>query len=101
MVRNGGRAMIVDRASVSPSQIIVHNAHAEDASQSFALSRLEHGLYGPTRLGVFRDVYRPVYDDMLKDEVAGRKLTNHPPTKHDYPLPLITRCRLSRCAYRC
>ena len=42
VVWDGGRAVIVDLDSVSPSQIIVHNAHAEDASQAFALSRLSH-----------------------------------------------------------
>ena len=68
-----GRAVIVNRASVDPSRIIVHNAHAEDASQAFALSRLAHGPYGPTPLGIFRDVYRPVYDDALEDQVTRSK----------------------------
>ena len=70
VVWDGGRAAIVDRASVSPSQIIVHDAHGEDASAAFALSRLAHGPYGPTPLGIFRDVYRPVYDDALQDAVT-------------------------------
>ena len=70
VVWDGGRAVIVDRASVSPSQIIVHDAHGEDVSAAFALSRLAHGPYGPTPLGIFRDVYRPVYDDALQDAVT-------------------------------
>ena len=57
----------------SASQIVVHNAHAEDASQAFALSRLAHGPYGPTPLGVFRDIYRPVYDNTLQDAVTRSK----------------------------
>ncbi len=70
VVWSGGRARIVDRSSVPDSQIIVHDAHAEDASAAFALSRLSHGPYGPTPLGVFRSVRRPVYDEMLDTEVA-------------------------------
>ena len=73
VIWEGGRAAIVDRASVDPSQIIVHDARAEDASQAFALSRLSHGPYGPTPLGVFRDVYRPVYDESLDAQVANSK----------------------------
>ena len=69
VVWDGGRAVIVDRASVDPSRIIVHDAHAEDASQAFALSRLSHGPYGPTPLGIFRAVNRPVYDESLEAQV--------------------------------
>ena len=64
-----GQAVIVNRSSVNPSRIIIHNAHAEDSSQAFALSRLSHGPYGPTPIGVFRDVYRPVYEDELEYQV--------------------------------
>ena len=60
MVWDGGRAVIVDRDSVSPSQIVVHNAHAEDASQAFALSRLSPRTLRTDPLGIFRDIYRPV-----------------------------------------
>ena len=73
VIWEGGRAVIADRASVDASQIIVHDAHAEDASQAFALSRLSHGPYGPTPLGVFRDVYRPVYDESLDAQVTESK----------------------------
>lgn len=69
----GGRAEIVDRAGVNPSDIIVHDAHAPDASAAFALSRLSHGPYGPTPLGIFRGVQRPVYDEVLDEEVALSK----------------------------
>ena len=73
VIWEGGRAVIADRASVDASQIIVHDARAEDSSQAFALSRLSHGPYGPTPLGVFRDVYRPVYDESLDAQVTESK----------------------------
>ncbi len=64
-----GRAVIVDRSSVDPSQIIVHDAHAEDSSAAYAISRLAHGPHGPTPLGIFRDVVRPVYDEVVEGQV--------------------------------
>jgi len=73
VIWEGGRAVIADRASVDASRIIVHDARAEDSSQAFALSRLSHGPYGPTPLGVFRDVYRPVYDESLDAQVTESK----------------------------
>ena len=32
---------------------------------AFMLSRLSHSAKGPTPIGVFRDVDRPVYDDLM------------------------------------
>jgi 2-oxoglutarate ferredoxin oxidoreductase subunit beta len=48
----------------------VHDAHREDASYAFALSRLSgvDSRYAP--MGVFRDVSRPVYDAMMSDQLA-------------------------------
>lgn len=65
-----GRAIVADRASVDASQIIVHDTHAEDSSQAFAISRLAHGPNGPTPLGVFRDVHRPVYNEAVEEQVS-------------------------------
>ena len=64
-----GRAVVVDRESVDPSEIVVHNAHAADSSQAYAISRLSHGPTGPTPLGIFRDVSRPVYDDEIEAQI--------------------------------
>ena len=64
-----GRAVIVDRASVDPSQIVVHDTHDENASTAFAISRLAHGPNGPTPLGIFRDVVRPVYDEVMQGQL--------------------------------
>jgi 2-oxoglutarate ferredoxin oxidoreductase subunit beta len=73
VVWDKGRAVVVDRASVDPSQIVVHDAHDPDSSQAYALSRLSHGPTGPTPLGVFRDVSRPVYEEALEGQVATAK----------------------------
>ncbi|MEA3510416.1 MAG: 2-oxoacid:ferredoxin oxidoreductase subunit beta, partial [Actinomycetota bacterium] len=36
---------------------------------AFAMSRLSHGPHGPTPLGIFRDVERPVYEDLMVGQI--------------------------------
>jgi 2-oxoglutarate ferredoxin oxidoreductase subunit beta len=55
-----------------------HNIHVHDASNpnpsvAFALSRLAHGPYGPTPLGIFRNVPAPSYGRLLEDQIAHAK----------------------------
>ncbi|HLU53684.1 MAG TPA: 2-oxoacid:ferredoxin oxidoreductase subunit beta [Acidimicrobiia bacterium] len=71
VVLDGGEAKIVDTASVDPSRILVHDATRSDPSLAFALSRLSHGPYGPTPLGIFRKVKRPTYESLLDHQVAS------------------------------
>ena len=67
VIRNG-IAQIVDTKDVDESEIYVHNIHEENPSIAFSLSRLSHGPYGPTPLGVFRKVQR----DSFTEEVHGQ-----------------------------
>jgi 2-oxoglutarate ferredoxin oxidoreductase subunit beta len=65
-----------ERRLADPSELLVHDAHREDASLAFALSRLAHTPLGPTPMGLFRQVERPVYGDELNrqlDDAALRK----------------------------
>ncbi len=50
-------------------RVVVHDAHREEPTTAFALSRLSLSPTGPTPLGIFRNVDRPVYDDMLNEQV--------------------------------
>ena len=61
MVADGAHLTIVDVDEVGIDRILVHDAHREDPSLAFMLSRLSHGPAGPTPIGVFRQVTRPVY----------------------------------------
>lgn len=70
VVMRSGQAEIVDSNSVDPKAILVHDETRQDPSVAFALSRLSHGPYGPTPLGVFRNVKRPVYDQELNVQIA-------------------------------
>jgi 2-oxoglutarate ferredoxin oxidoreductase subunit beta len=40
---------------------------------AFALSRIAHTPTGPTPFGVFRDVERAVYDELMADQIATAK----------------------------
>jgi 2-oxoglutarate ferredoxin oxidoreductase subunit beta len=64
-----GRVELVDVAEVGEERLLVHDAHREDPGLAFMLSRLSHGADGPTPIGVFRDVERPVYDDLLAGQL--------------------------------
>ncbi len=49
---------------------LVWDAHHPEASPAFALSRLTRDTVGATPIGVFRDVERPVYDELMEDQLA-------------------------------
>jgi 2-oxoglutarate/2-oxoacid ferredoxin oxidoreductase subunit beta len=51
------------------SRAVTHDPRREEPTTAFALSRLSHNPTGPTPLGIFRQVERPVYDEMLNQQV--------------------------------
>jgi 2-oxoglutarate/2-oxoacid ferredoxin oxidoreductase subunit beta len=50
---------------------LVHDEDAEDPAQAFALSRITWGTHGKVPLGVFRDVQRPVYDELMAEQLEA------------------------------
>jgi 2-oxoglutarate ferredoxin oxidoreductase subunit beta len=58
-------AEIVEVSAVGIDAIQVHNAKDPEPGVAFALSRLSQGPHGPTPLGIFRDVDRAVYEDLM------------------------------------
>jgi 2-oxoglutarate ferredoxin oxidoreductase subunit beta len=68
----GGGLEVVDVADVGVDALIVHDAHAEDPSQAFALSRLSNAVtLEDTPMGVFRDVNHLSYDVQARAQVAA------------------------------
>jgi 2-oxoglutarate ferredoxin oxidoreductase subunit beta len=55
------------------SELLVHDAHHEQPSAAFALSRLTQSTVGATPIGVFRDVERPVYDDLMAEQLDAAR----------------------------
>jgi len=64
-----GRVEIVNVDEVGEDALLVHDEHREDPGLAFMLSRLSHSAGGPTPIGVFRDVERPVYDELMADQL--------------------------------
>jgi 2-oxoglutarate/2-oxoacid ferredoxin oxidoreductase subunit beta len=52
-------------------QVVIHDPHRQEPTTAFALSRLSHNPTGPTPIGVFRDVDRPVYDELLREQLRS------------------------------
>jgi 2-oxoglutarate ferredoxin oxidoreductase subunit beta len=63
-------AEIVDVVDVGEDALLVHDEHARTPSLAAAIARLSHTPHGPTPLGVFRDVERPVYDRLMDEQLA-------------------------------
>jgi len=59
----------VDMAQADPGSLLTHDAHAEDPSYAFALSRLDRADFAHTPIGVFRQVARPSYDEMMSAQL--------------------------------
>jgi 2-oxoglutarate/2-oxoacid ferredoxin oxidoreductase subunit beta len=66
-----GHLMVADAAEVHESEIIVFDSHAKDPGLAFALSRLSKvKSLRDSAIGVFRDVERPSYDRLVREQVA-------------------------------
>src|SRR5262252_8525402 len=50
-------------------ETLVHDAHHEQPSLAFALSRLTQDVCGATPVGIFRDIEAPVYDELMTDQL--------------------------------
>jgi 2-oxoglutarate ferredoxin oxidoreductase subunit beta len=64
-----GTARVVEVADAGIGAIHVHDARTPNPSAAFALSRLSHGPYGPTPVGVFRELPRSTYEDELQRQI--------------------------------
>ena len=73
IVLRDGQATIVDSSKVDPGAILVHDPTRPDPAVAFALSRLSHGPYGPTPLGIFRNVHRPTYESQMNAQIEAAR----------------------------
>jgi 2-oxoglutarate ferredoxin oxidoreductase subunit beta len=69
VVRTGFGLTIEDDVADDDERVITHDAHLDDPSYAFSLSRLSNidARYAP--MGVFRDVQRPVYDELMSGQL--------------------------------
>ncbi len=74
LVRHAGGVRVVDVADVGEDALLVHDAHAEDPSTAFAISRLtDAGYLNRSPVGIFRQVSRPTYDDQARAQVSSAR----------------------------
>jgi 2-oxoglutarate ferredoxin oxidoreductase subunit beta len=66
-----GGVKVVPVSSDNVADVIVHDAHADDPTTAFAMSRLtDAGYLHRAPIGIFRQVERSTYDDRAREQVA-------------------------------
>ncbi|QYJ03816.1 2-oxoacid:ferredoxin oxidoreductase subunit beta [Nocardioides panacisoli] len=92
LVRNtAGGVDVAQVAEVGIDQVIVHDAHHDDPSTAFAISRLtDAGYLNRSPIGIFRQVERPTYDDLARQQVAMAADTEGDGTPEDRLAALIS-----------
>ncbi|MDQ1729861.1 MAG: 2-oxoglutarate/2-oxoacid ferredoxin oxidoreductase subunit beta [Pseudonocardiales bacterium] len=68
-----GALSVAENVAEGDPRVVVHDAHAEDPSYAFALSRLSQPDTRLSPMGVFRDITRPSYDQLLNDQLDSAK----------------------------
>ena len=66
-------AEAVDAEAADPDSLLVHDAHAADPSYAFALSRLDSSDFAHTPIGVFRQLPRDSYDELMAAQLADAR----------------------------
>jgi 2-oxoglutarate ferredoxin oxidoreductase subunit beta len=67
----GGGVEIVEVDDSNAASVLVHDAHEPDATTAFALSRItDSGIVHRAPIGIFRQVERPTYDDLSREQAT-------------------------------
>ena len=69
---NGFNPEVVDLENVAKDDLLFHDEKADNSQLAFLLSRLRHPEF-PEPIGVFRDIDRPTYDDLINQQVADAR----------------------------
>ncbi|WP_091532655.1 2-oxoacid:ferredoxin oxidoreductase subunit beta [Microlunatus soli] len=73
-----GELKVAEVAEVGLENIVVHDAHNQDPSYAFGLSRLTTpGVLERAPIGIFRQVDAPAYDDLARDQVEQAQRGPH------------------------
>jgi 2-oxoglutarate/2-oxoacid ferredoxin oxidoreductase subunit beta len=60
----------IEVCAASDDGVLVHDAQHESSALAFALTRVTQETHGGTPVGVFRSVERPVYDELMAEQIA-------------------------------
>ena len=64
-----GSLRVVGVDEAGENSLLVHDTQHAQASLAFALSRITYETHGAVPLGVFRALERPVYDDLMAEQL--------------------------------
>ncbi|ASU85701.1 2-oxoacid:ferredoxin oxidoreductase subunit beta [Nocardiopsis gilva YIM 90087] len=70
-----GELGVADIADVGEERILRHDAHRADPGFAFALSRLDYPAFDHVPVGIFRDVARPTYDELMAEQLSEAQAT--------------------------
>ena len=79
---DSGELEVVASEGADMSRVVIHDAGADDPSSAFQLSRLDDPTMAHIPMGIFRNVSRPTYDDLVRGQIddavttAGRAATD-------------------------
>jgi 2-oxoglutarate ferredoxin oxidoreductase subunit beta len=68
-----GALSVAEGVAEGDPRVVTHDTHTEDPSYAFALSRLSQPDTRLSPMGVFRDVTRPSYDQLLNNQLDSAK----------------------------
>ena len=68
---DSGELTVVPAEGADPSRVVTHHVDADDPSAAFAISRLDDPSMTHVPMGIFRNVSRPTYDDLVRAQVDG------------------------------
>jgi 2-oxoglutarate ferredoxin oxidoreductase subunit beta len=60
----------IEVCAASEPGVLVHDSAQESPSLAFALSRVTQETHGGTPVGIFRNIERPVYDELMAGQIA-------------------------------
>jgi 2-oxoglutarate ferredoxin oxidoreductase subunit beta len=61
----------IEACAADDAGVLVHAASHETAALAFALSRVTQATHGGTPVGIFRNIERPVYDDLMAEQLKA------------------------------
>jgi len=61
----------IEACAADDAGVLVHDSTHEEPSLAFALSRVTQATHRGTPVGVFRDIARPVYDDLMAEQLRA------------------------------
>jgi 2-oxoglutarate ferredoxin oxidoreductase subunit beta len=68
-----GRLRVADLSEADTKDLVVHDAHDSNPSQAFSLAQLSERPTGPTPIGIFRSVERPIFADSMTRELEAAR----------------------------